>query len=268
MGWSISGKVAPVSVIIRKGDVGFNNPEAEKKYVRREESAWPIQRTQYLKYHLTPEQGLSKIVPSANGPAVISYEAFGSLENPKAVQFTSPPFEEDTEITGHVVAHLNVSVTPDTLSISPEKDIDVFVTLRYLSPSGEEVFYTGTAGDPVPLAKGWLRVSLRKLAINHPRHQPYQPYREYRSIDLQTVSPNTLYPIDVEVWPTNVVVEKGGRIVFEVASGDTQGSGIFTHKSEKDRPKEIFSGMNSIHFGEGLENYVTLPIIPLKQTNK
>jgi hypothetical protein len=60
------------------------------------------------------------------------------------------------------------------------------------------------------------------------------------------------------------VVEKGGKIVFEVSSGDTQGSGIFSHDSETDRPKERFAGMNRICFGEGAENYVTLPVIPPK----
>ena len=28
------------------------------------------------------------------------------------------------------------------------------------------------------------------------------------------------------------------------------------------RPEAIFAGENHIHFGEGLENYVTLPVIP------
>jgi hypothetical protein len=41
--------------------------------------------------------------------------------------------------------------------------------------------------------------------------------------------------VDVEVWPTSVVVEEGGRLVLEVASGDTQGSGIFRHDDEVDR---------------------------------
>jgi hypothetical protein len=31
-----------------------------------------------------------------------------------------------------------------------------------------------------------------------------------------------------------------------------------------DRPKSKFAGANHVHFGEGLENYVTLPIIPEK----
>ncbi len=33
--------------------------------------------------------------------------------------------------------------------------------------------------------------------------------------------------MDIEVWPTCCVVEKGGKVVFEVSSIDTQGSGIF-----------------------------------------
>ncbi|PVH82822.1 X-Pro dipeptidyl-peptidase protein-like protein [Cadophora sp. DSE1049] len=264
VGWSVPGKVGPVSMILRKGDVGFNNPEAEKKYIRREESAWPIPKTKYTKFHLTPESTLESTSPTISSPNALSYDALGSLEKPQAIQFTSAPFEQDTEITGHVTAHLNVSITPDSLATSPEKEIDLFLTLRYISPSGEEVFYTGTAGDPVPLTKGWLRVSLRKVASEHPRNSPYQPYREYRSTDVQEVKSDTVYAVDVEIWPTNVVAEKGGRIVLEVSSGDTQGSGIFTHTSEIDRPKEKFSGKNNVHFGEGLENYVTLPIVPAR----
>lgn len=30
------------------------------------------------------------------------------------------------------------------------------------------------------------------------------------------------------------------------------------------RPAEKFKGKNHIHFGDGLENYVTLPVIPPK----
>jgi predicted acyl esterase len=234
VGWSVPGKVSPVSVILRKGDVGSNNAEAEKQYERREESAWPLPGTEYTKFHLTPDKALLSSTPPAKS-GVLSYDALGSLKDPKLIQFTSAPFEKDTEITGHVTARLNVSVSPDSASTGSEKDIDIFLTLRYLSPSGDEVFYTGTAGDPVPLTKGWLRVSLRKVADDNKRNLPYQPYREYRSVDVQEVKPETSYTVDVEIWPTNVIAEKGGRIVLEVSSGDTQGSGIFAHGNKNDR---------------------------------
>lgn len=262
VGWTQPGKVAPVTVTLRKGDVGFNDAEKEKVYEKREEEAWPIPRTQYTNFYLSPDQSLATSKPTVSEPAKVSYKALGNLEKPELVQFTTAPFEQETEITGHITAHLNVSLTAE--QAAGEKDIDVFVTLRYISPSGKEVHYTGTAGDPIPLTKGWLRASFRKVHADHPKHRAYLPHREYYEADVLPVKDGEVYPLDVEIWPSNVVVEKGGKLVFEVASGDTQGSGIFQHNSETDRTTEKFAGQNHIHFGEGFENYVTLPVIPPK----
>ncbi|KAH7144965.1 Alpha/Beta hydrolase protein [Fusarium sp. MPI-SDFR-AT-0072] len=260
VGWSQEGKVAPVSLVLRKGNVGFNDAEKEKAYPRREESEWPIARTQYKKLFLTPEQGLSWDEPKTERRK-ITYKALGTLEKPEVVQFSTPAFEAETEITGHVVAHLNVSVSPDPSGPTPS-DIDLFVTLRHFDPSGQEVFYTGTAGDPVPLTKGWLRVSLRKVDQEHPKHREWLPHRNYTSKDVQPVIQGEVYAVDIEVWPTNVIVDKGGKLVFEVSSGDTQGSGIFLHNDPVDRSPEVFQGSNHIHFGPRQQNYVTLPVIP------
>jgi hypothetical protein len=49
------------------------------------------------------------------------------------------------------------------------------------------------------------------------------------------VIPGEVYPVDIEIWSTNVVVEKGGKLIFEVSSGDSQGSGIFQHTDSTDR---------------------------------
>ncbi|KAF5644987.1 hydrolase family [Fusarium tjaetaba] len=260
VGWSEEGKVAPVSLVLRKGNVGFNDAEKEKAYPRREENEWPIARTQYKKLFLTPEQGLSWDEPKTERKK-ITYKALGTLEKPEVVQFSTPAFGAETEITGHVVAHLNVSVSPDPSGPTPS-DIDLFVTLRHFDPSGEEVFYTGTAGDPVPLTKGWLRVSLRKVDSEHPKHREWLPHRNYTSKDVQPVIQGEVYGVDIEVWPTNVIVDKGGKLVFEVSSGDTQGSGIFLHNDPVDRSPEVFQGSNHIHFGPRQQNYITLPVIP------
>jgi predicted acyl esterase len=258
-GWS-TGKAPKVDILLRKGDVGFNNAVAEKTFPRRIEHEWPIARTQYTKFHLTSSRELSTHAPAEKKSTKISYAALGTIENPSVVQFTTAPFEKETEITGHIVTHLNVSMSPNAGSATPQ-DLDLFVTLRHISPAGKEVFYTGTAGDPVPLCKGWLRVSMRKVNEKHARNREYLPHRDYCSTDVLPVLPGEVYPVDVEVWPTNVVVEEGGKIVLEVSSGDTQGSGIFLHNSPVDRSVERFAGQNHIHFGLG-ENYVTLPIIP------
>ncbi|KFA70910.1 hypothetical protein S40288_10147 [Stachybotrys chartarum IBT 40288] len=233
-GWSQEGKIPPVSLVLRKGNAGFNNPETEKAFPRRGESEWPIARTQYTKYFLTPDLRLCPEEGSANAPAKLSYRALGTIEEPQAIWFTTDPFHAETEITGHVVAHLNVSVTPHPNGPTPS-DIDLFLTLRHIGPDDKEIFYTGTAGDPVPLTKGWLRVSLRNVDVHNLKHREWLPYRGYTSKDVLPVIQGEIYAVDVEIWPTNVVVEKGGKLVFEVASGDTQGSGIFLHNDPVDR---------------------------------
>jgi len=263
VGWSQKGKLPPVDMVLRKGDVGFNDAAAEKKYPRRTENEWPIARTQYTRYYLSPDKALSTSAPAASEEKKVSYKALGNLDNPQLVQFTTPAFEAETEITGHVVAHLAVSASKLSADQTTEpSDIDLFLTLRHISPEGKEVFYTGTAGDPVPLTKGWLRTSLRKIEDQHTRHRDWLPHREYRSTDVQEVKPDTVYEVDVEVWPTNVVLEKGAKLVFEVSSGDTQGCGIFGHNSAEDRTEKVFSGLNHLNFSKEHENYVVLPVIP------
>ena len=57
-GWT-DGSRPPVDLVLRKGNVGYNNPTAEKVFQRRSEHEWPLARTQYTKYHLNPNKGLS-----------------------------------------------------------------------------------------------------------------------------------------------------------------------------------------------------------------
>ncbi|OCL12710.1 alpha/beta-hydrolase [Glonium stellatum] len=247
VGWATPGKVPTVSVVLREGDVGFNDAEKEKAYPRREEASWPLPDTQYEKYYLLPDKSFT------------SSESPESLQMKSIVRFTTAPFSTRTEFTGYVTAHLNVRIPPQDPAPS---DIDLFLTIRHISPTGNEVFYTGTAGDPVPVTKGWLRVSLRATDPKHPLHRPYLPYRHYRSIDVQEVKVSEIYAVDVEIWPTNVVVSEGGKLIFEISGADTQGSGIFAHESEKDRPEKVFKGTNEIVFGVGEGNYVVLPRVP------
>jgi hypothetical protein len=86
--------------------------------------------------------------------------------------------------------------------------------------------------------------------------------------------------LDVEVWPTCIVVPPGHRIGLTVRGKDYEydgtdagianaaypmkGVGPFTHTNPKDRPAEIFGGTNTLHFAPGKMPYVLLPIIPAK----
>lgn len=151
-GWSVPGKLPPIDLALRKGDFGHNSPDGERKYSRRAEAAWPMPHTQYTQYHLTPDQKLATKAPTDKTTSKICYAAHGTLENPQLIHVATNPVEVETEITGHSVAHLCVSMN-GRVGKSLPSDIDLFLTLRHITAEGKEVWYTGTAGDPVPHAR-------------------------------------------------------------------------------------------------------------------
>ncbi|KAK7890538.1 hypothetical protein LTR67_007746 [Exophiala xenobiotica] len=263
LGWS-RDEQPKVGYKIRLGDVGFNDVAAEAAYPTRYEKAWPIPGTKYTRYYLTPDHGLADSPTGKDGS--LFYKALGDLKNQQLVQFTTEPFEKESEFTGHVVAHLNVSVTAEEGLATKPSDIDLFLTVRHLNAEGKEILYTGTVGDPVPVTKGWLRVSLRKVNEKSPRHHAWHPHREYLSTDHTPLVPGEVYPVDVEIWPTNVVISPGDKLVFEVSSGDTQGAGLFEHNSKEDRNEATFGGTNHIHFGKDHENWLMMPLVPAKKS--
>lgn len=261
-GWT---KAIPprVSYKARIGDVGVNNVDADSDaaYPTRTADVWPIPGTDYVKYHLEPAGGLT-INELPHERAALSYKALADLKNQHFLHFTSARFREETEFTGHIVARLNVSVTPEEGSTTIPSDIDLFLTVRHLGADGKEILYTGTVGDPVPVTKGWLRVSLRKENQNSPRHKFWHPHREYLSSERSPLELGQVYTVDVEIWPSNVVMSVGDQLVLELSSGDTQGAGLFEHNSAEDRNHETFAGINHLHFGPDLENWLMMPRIP------
>ena len=230
-GWT-DGSRPPVDLILRKGNVGYNNPTAESVFERRFENEWPLARTKYTRFYLTGGKELVVDEPPSTHHGLISYPALGNIDNQQYVHFTSHPLPADMEITGYTVAHLNVSMTALPGGTVPT-DIDLFLTLRHLGSDSKEIYYTGITGEPVPLCKGWQRVSMRQVDQQHPMHREWLPHRNYFTSDALPVIPGEVYPVDVEIWATNVIAQKGDRLVLEVASGDTQGSGLFNHDTSE-----------------------------------
>lgn len=152
----------------------------------------------------------------------VSYLALGSIDKQDKAEFISWPFQTETDITGHIICHLNVSLSLAAGATNAPNDIDLFITLRHLDSKRKEIKYTGTVGDPVPIVKGWLRCRLRKLDVSHERHQQYLPYRNYFSTEEQKLQLDEIYEVDIEVWPTSVVIDKGHFLVCEVSSTKDQ----------------------------------------------
>ncbi|KZF19086.1 alpha/beta-hydrolase [Xylona heveae TC161] len=251
-GWAHPGKVPPVDLCLRVGNAGVNDARRElAAFPRRTELEWPLKRTVYTDFHLTMSQGLVTS-PVDVQEGILRYEApRGSL------LFETTPFEEETEITGHPMAHLNVSLS--SRDSSSPSEIDLFLTIRHYDSDGQEILYTGPAGEPVSVVKGWLRVSHRQTT-GPPTDNV--PQRNHTPGSILPVKCDTVYTVAIEVWPTNVIISKGHKLALEIASTDTHHGGLFFHRHPEDRPETMLKGWNNIHFGPECQNFLRLPVIP------
>ena len=248
-GWQ---DLPPVILNARKAD-GFE---------QRSETEWPLASTLWTRLYLDPER-LQLSGQSVPDEAVVSYDVHAD-----GVTFMSSPFERETEITGPVAARLFVS--------SSTADADVFAVLRLFDPEGVEVVFNGAIDPHMPAAQGWLRASHRKLDPTlSTDHRPYHTHDE-----PQALEPGEVYQLDVEIWPTSIVVPVGHRVALTVRGKDYEydgaeeaahlttfhnelrGCGPFIHDDPRDRPDHIFSGVNSLHCGGPHDAYLLLPVVP------
>jgi uncharacterized protein len=105
------------------------------------------------------------------------------------------------------------------------------------------------------------------------------PYRPWHAHDEEwPLTPGEPVELDVEIWPTSIVVPPGYHIALTVRGRDYEydgtdaglanapypmkGVGPFTHADRDDRPAGIFACRNTLHFGADKTPYLLLPVIP------
>jgi uncharacterized protein len=237
------------------------------RFVERCESEWPLKRTQWTKFYLDPAGRLAANKP-ANKKSVLRFEAMGD-----GVTFLTAPLEHETEITGPSAIKLYVS--------SSTKDADIFAVLRVLSADLKEVVFQGAIDPHTPIGQGWLRASHRQL--DKKLSKSYRPYHTHGKKEL--LKPGQVVVLDIEIWPTSIVVPAGYRIaltlrgkdyVYPGGSGgrlsnfknELTGCGPFLHDDPRDRPPQVFAGITGLHFGGAARPYLLLPVIPPKRNEK
>ena len=232
------------------------------RFVRRMEDEWPIARTRWTKFYLNPGDHSLSLKPVSQTGAV-TYDGLGD-----GVTFLTPPLEHESEITGPMAAKLFVS--------SETEDADLFLVLRVIAPDMKEIVFQGALDPHTPIGQGWLRVSHRKLDSKLTRE--FRPYHTHD--EKQPLIPGKIYEVDVEIWPSCIVVPAGYRIALTVRGRDYvypgggarlasmknvfTGVGPFLHDDPRDRPPKIFGGKVTLHSGGGNGAYVLLPIIPMR----
>ena len=238
--------------------VSLNIRHPGETFVPRAENEWPLARTQWTRYYLQPHLALAPDVPA--DATTLSYHTTDD-----GLTFSTPPLKQPLEITGPLSAKLWVS--------SDTTDADLFVVLRVFDLQDSEVTFIGSNDPRTPVAIGWLRASHRKL-------DPKQslPYRPWHTHDEEwPLRPGEPVELDIEIWPTSIVVPAGYRLALTVRGRDYEvdgtdialphtpypmkGVGPFVHVDTDDRPVGIFQCRNTLHFRSGAMPYVLLPVI-------
>ena len=251
----------PIKLAIRKGNDAFD---------WRHEHEWPLKRTRWTKLYFDlaspvdagPEITGTLAAEAPSTPSARTYEATalgtmgstsaassqvmgGGIKPGMGLSLVTPPLPADTEITGPLAAVLWVS--------SSTEDMDLFLTLRNIGPDGKEIMESGQQSAPVPVAKGWLRVSHREL--DPALSLPYRPY--HRHARRLYLTPGEIVRVEVEIWPTSMVFKKGARIRLDVQPRDGVGSAHYMHYHA-----DYNTGTNTIHAGGAMASYLLLPVIP------
>jgi uncharacterized protein len=244
----------------RQPRLSLNIRHPHEKFVLRGENEWPLARTQWTRFFLQPE-GLVLTPQSPAAATTLKYETTG-----EGLTFRTPPMVKSLEITGPVAAKLWVS--------SQTTDADLFLALRVFDPDGKEITFIGSNDPRVPVGLGWLRASHRKL--DPVKSLPYRPWHTHD--EEWPLKPGEVVELDIEIWPTSIVVPRGYQLALTVSGKDYEvdgrdialpnapypmkGIGPFLHIDPDDRPVAVFATRNTLHFVDGQQPYLLLPIIP------
>jgi hypothetical protein len=232
----------------------------DNTFVERAEREWPLARTSWTRFFLDAEDmRLTDSGPPS--PGRVTYPGSGA-----GATFVTRPFASDTEITGPLAAKLLVS--------SETEDADLFLVVRVFAPDFAEVTFPGNIDPHTPVGQGWLRASHRKLDPD--LSLPYRPYHAHDT--RQPLRPDEPVELDIEIWPTCVVVPAGYRLGLSVRGTDyvypgepvrlsnvkrpLTGCGPYNHDEPRDRPADVFGRNVTLHIDPDRPSYLLVPIVP------
>ena len=242
----------------RTAPVMLNIRHPGERFERRDEREWPLARTRWTRLYL--DAGAMTLRPAA--PEASASVSYAALDDEADFSLTTT---EPVELTGPLAARVFLSSSTD--------DADLFAVLRVFDPAGEEVTFQGALDPNTPVAQGSLRASHRRL--DDARSLPYRPYHPHDGEEF--LVPGEVVPLDVEIWPTCIVVPAGYRVVLTLRGTDYEypgelspfaekfyyagrGVGPFTHTAGRGPGR--YGGTVTIHTGAEHPSSLLLPVIP------
>jgi len=236
--------------------VQLRTRQVDGSVAERHGSHWPLPDTEWTAMHLDATH-------ESMGPDPVEASASSSyhgIEGRRSFSYVAP---RQIEIAGPLSAKLYLE--------SSTADTDVFLVLRAFAPDGTEVVFQGGHDPHTPIAQGWLRASHR--ALDQDQSRPFLPVHTHDH--AEPLTPGVVYELDVEIWPTSLIVPEGYRLTLDVQGHDDvhpgatptkpapwTGSGPFLHNDADDRPADVFGGTVTLHTGERFDSHLLLPVLP------
>ena len=251
----------PVKLAIRKGADAFE---------WRDEHEWPLKRTRWTKLYLDLSQPQAAGVP-ATGLLEVKNPAKANSRSLSGVEPRHDGFDLGRVLAGHGRRHqaghgrFARNHTPlgryrnhrtarrRAVGVEHERGHGSVSDVAQYRPDGNEIMETGQQGAPVPVAKGWLRVSHREL--DPELSLPYRPYHKH--VRRLYLTPGEIVKVEVEIWPTSMVFKKGHRIRLDIQPRDGIGSALpaLSRRLQFRRHQHDLCRRRQ-------ESYLLLPVIP------
>jgi len=262
---------------LKGNDTGIMDEPAVNVFVRgqeryRRENEWPVARTEYTKLYLSGansgavvslnDGGLSWDAPTEAGASVTyhypdpdwtGFSGVGTavmergMVNPckKILTFTTPPFEQDTDVIGNIVLVLYAS----------SDQMDTEFLCRIWDQLPDEMQMPGMPPAGRILTRGWLKAS-HAATKDEALSLPYRPY--YRHDAPQPIEPGKVYKYEIEIWGTSNRFLKGHRLRLELANGDSNALDFGGHYYG------LKVGNDTIYFDKERPSHLILPVVPIK----
>jgi uncharacterized protein len=151
-----------------------------------------------------------------------------------AVHFLSPVLKQDTQVTGHPIADLTMSVDAT--------DANLFVYLEDVAPDGSVTSVTD----------GRQRASLRKV-VDAPWNYIGLPWRRSNREDVQPLTPGVAVRVRFDLLPISYIFKAGHRMRVSVAGADYR---------ERDRDTASPAPTLTIYNSKEAPSTIMLPVVP------
>jgi len=125
-------------------------------------------------------------------------------QSEKLLHFTTRPFHEDAEMTGHPIADIYLS--------ADASDAIIFCYVEDVSPDGSVTYVT----------EGMFRALHRKIAVNSAGYVQVGPYHSFKKEDAAPMQPGEVVRLNFDLLPISYLFKKGHSLRISIAGADSE----------------------------------------------